>query len=161
MREQNHQLTFEETEQLCRLYLDCRLSVLEEAELQYVLGKLPYESPIIDEVRMLAGIVLRPQVDSKALRSRRRRRIIRLMTGMAASIVLAIGIFFSITWRHDVAGPSVIAYENGQRLNQQKAQAAVEASIAKAEALMADAKAIEQANYAKQTYIMNISNISK
>ncbi|MBP3298567.1 MAG: hypothetical protein J6L73_02665 [Muribaculaceae bacterium] len=161
MREQNHQLTFEETEQLCRLYLDCRLSVLEEAELQYVLGKLPYESPIIDEVRMLAGIVLRPQVDSKALRSRRRHRIMRLMTGMAASIVLAIGIFFSITWRHDVAGPSVIAYENGQRLNQQKAQAAVEASIAKAEALMADAKAIEQANYAKQTYIMNISNISK
>lgn len=161
MREQNHQLTFEETEQLCRLYLDCRLSVLEEAELQYVLGKLPYESPIIDEVRMLAGIVLRPQVDCKALRSRRRRRIIHLTTGMAASIVLAIGIFFSITWRHDVAGPSVIAYENGQRLNQQKAQAAVEASIARAEALMADAKAIEQANYAKQTYIMNISNISK
>lgn len=161
MREQNHQLTFEETEQLCRLYLDCRLSVLEEAELQYVLGKLPYESPIIDEVRMLAGIVLRPQVDRKALRSRRRRRIIHLTIGMAASIVLSIGIFFSITWRHDVAGPSVIAYENGQRLNQQKAQAAVEASIAKAEALMADAKAIEQANYAKQTYIMNISNISK
>ena len=33
MNRQDIQLTLHETEQLCRLYMDCRLSVLEEAEL--------------------------------------------------------------------------------------------------------------------------------
>lgn len=56
MKEHDVKLTLQETEQLCRLYMDCKLTVLEETELQYVLGKMPYSSPCIDEVRMLMGV---------------------------------------------------------------------------------------------------------
>lgn len=47
MKEKEHEttLTMQETEQLCRLYMECRLSVLEETELCYLLQKLPYTSP--------------------------------------------------------------------------------------------------------------------
>lgn len=38
MKEHDVKLTLQETEQLCRLYMDCQLTVLEETELQYVLG---------------------------------------------------------------------------------------------------------------------------
>lgn len=62
MKEHDVKLTLQETEQLCRLYMDCRLTVLEETELQYVLGKMPYSSPCIDEVRMLMGVSI-PQKD--------------------------------------------------------------------------------------------------
>ncbi len=55
MKEHDVTLTLHETEQLCRLYMDCQLTVLEETELQYVLGKMPYSSPCIDEVRTLMG----------------------------------------------------------------------------------------------------------
>lgn len=58
MKEHDVKLTLQETEQLCRLYMDCKLTVLEETELQYVLGKMPYSSPCIDEARMLMGVSL-------------------------------------------------------------------------------------------------------
>lgn len=72
MKEQDIKLTLQETEQLCRLYMDCRLSVLEETELQYVLGKLPYSSPCIDEVRMLMG----HQISQKALKSTKIKKVL-------------------------------------------------------------------------------------
>lgn len=61
MKEHDVKLTLQETEQLCRLYMDCRLTVLEETELQYVLGRIPYSSPCIDEVRMLMGVSMPPK----------------------------------------------------------------------------------------------------
>ena len=48
-------LTLQETERLCRLYMDCRLTVLEETELEYVLGHMPYRSALIDDVRRVMG----------------------------------------------------------------------------------------------------------
>ena len=37
MKQYTRHITVEEAEQLCRLYIDCQLSVLEETELEYVL----------------------------------------------------------------------------------------------------------------------------
>ena len=37
MKQNANHITLEEAEQLCRLYMDCQLSVLEETELEYVL----------------------------------------------------------------------------------------------------------------------------
>ena len=51
MKDNDQILNLQETEELCRLYLECQLSVLEERELQYILGKLDYSSPLIDEAR--------------------------------------------------------------------------------------------------------------
>ena len=56
--EKDKYLNIDETEQLCRLYMECNLTRLEEAELQYVLEFLPYSTPIIEEVRTLMNISL-------------------------------------------------------------------------------------------------------
>ena len=45
-REKDTYLSIGEIEQLCILYMECRLSILEEAELHYVLGRVEYLSLI-------------------------------------------------------------------------------------------------------------------
>lgn len=161
MKEHDIKLTLQETEQLCRLYMDCKLSVLEETELQYVLGKLPYSSPCIDEVRMLMGMSLKQSKIRKSVYSPYRRRILALTIGMAASIVLLIGFFGYVPENRNAPDNYIIAYENGHQLNRHQAEAAVEASIEKAQALMNSARAFQQAEIAKQEYLINLSNRSK
>ena len=56
MKQNARHITIEEAEQLCRLYMDCQLSVLEETELEYVLMQSELDSPLISETRMLMGI---------------------------------------------------------------------------------------------------------
>lgn len=119
MKEHDVKLTLQETEQLCRLYMDCQLTVLEETELQYVLGKMPYSSPCIDEVRMLMETSI--TMDSQKSANRRfgwlNRRV---MFGIAASvtILVAIGIaLFNNSGVNDNSSGIYIAYANGQKVN--------------------------------------------
>jgi hypothetical protein len=161
MKEHDIKLTLQETEQLCRLYMDCKLSVLEETELQYVLGKLPYSSPCIDEVRMLMGLSLKRSIIRKTVSPPYLRRILTLTIGMAASIALLIGFFGYGSKSHNAPDNYIVAYENGHRLSRHQAEAAVEASIEKAQALMNSARAFQQAEIAKQEYLINLSNRSK
>ncbi len=46
-------LSINEVETLCQLYNDCRLSVQEEAELEYILFSTRLNSELIDETRLL------------------------------------------------------------------------------------------------------------
>ncbi len=94
--EKDKYLSLEETEQLCRLYMECRLSLLEETELQYVLGQLPYNSPIIEEARTIMNISLSCELDRKKspVIKPKKNNILRKMLLIAASvaILLTIGI---------------------------------------------------------------------
>ena len=56
MKQNVKHITKEEAEQLCRLYMDCQLSVLEETELEYVLMQSELDSPLLRETRALMGI---------------------------------------------------------------------------------------------------------
>ena len=56
MKQDTRHITIEEAEQLCRLYMDCQLSVLEETELEYVLMRSELDSPLLQETRALMGI---------------------------------------------------------------------------------------------------------
>ena len=56
MKQYTRHITVEEAEQLCRLYIDCQLSVLEETELEYVLMQSGLDSPLISETRTMMGI---------------------------------------------------------------------------------------------------------
>lgn len=90
-------LSREETEELCKLYMDCRLSLLEEAELHYVLDFLPYSSPIIDEARTLMNISLSCKMGEKedVLNDKvkeNRRSLKRKILIVAASVVLLLTI---------------------------------------------------------------------
>ncbi|MBD5246205.1 MAG: hypothetical protein HDS55_05560 [Barnesiella sp.] len=50
-------LTHEELETLAQAYLDCRLTRLEEKELELVLYSSDISSPVIDEARRTMGII--------------------------------------------------------------------------------------------------------
>ncbi|MBR6980597.1 MAG: hypothetical protein IKH88_12300 [Prevotella sp.] len=56
MKQNAKHITMEEAEQLCRLYMDCQLSVLEETELEYVLMQSELDSSLLSETRALMGI---------------------------------------------------------------------------------------------------------
>lgn len=56
MSKDNINMTLDELEVLSQAYLDCRLSKLQEKELQLVLESTDISSPVIDEVRETMGI---------------------------------------------------------------------------------------------------------
>ena len=56
MKQSTNHLTAQETERLCREYIDCQLSMLEEAELEYVLRMTDFESPSSNDVKTIMGI---------------------------------------------------------------------------------------------------------
>lgn len=135
MKDQELKLTFQETEQLCSLYMDCSLSVVEEIELRYVLSQIDYHSPLIDEVRQVMKIDTyisdNPLINpgrSGNFKFRKWKDYI----GIAASIAIIIGIVF-FNWEsfsNDSVEnkPIYIAYVNGLRLSENEARLKIEAS---------------------------------
>ena len=66
MKNKDNKLTIEEIETLCNLYIECKLSVLEETELYYVLIKTDKDSALINETKAIMGIE-RKIADSKPI----------------------------------------------------------------------------------------------
>ncbi|MDE6556339.1 MAG: hypothetical protein K2K55_05185 [Duncaniella sp.] len=150
MKEQDIHLTLQETEQLCRLYMESRLSVIEETELHYVLGKLPYSSPCIDEVRRIMALPLSREAILPRKKQSRFLRI-RPIVGIAASVAIAFVIWFSFlrggTACESHPGDSrsfVMAYSHGKLLKDTDARIATDLAMAKADSLMASAFMNEQ-----------------
>ena len=94
--EKEKYLSFEETEELCRLYMECHLSRLEEEELNYVLGFLPYSSPTIDEVRALMSVSLSCSMEETAHKSKERLRNRNNMAKRILTIAASIALLLSI-----------------------------------------------------------------
>lgn len=178
MKDNSQILSLQETEELCRLYLECRLSLLEERELQYVLSKMSYSSPVIDETResMAAeGLLLTLNTDShRNRRSGTVRRWLRWSAGIAASVTVLFAVSLFITGRGETGAEGkesiatlgtglskgepgiVIAYEGGRRLSSADSEKSVEKAIEKAERLMAMAEAKEREEISKQNHIMHL-----
>lgn len=158
MKEHNVKLTLQETEQLCRLYMDCKLTVLEETELQYVLGKLTYSSPCIDEARMLMGLT----IPSKATNTHRKsfhffRNRAALSIAASLAILFVVGIAL-IKKQHSTSDSSlsnvyITAYSLGERLAGNEAVAATNIAMAKADSLM------NYASLAEREFMMKANNI--
>lgn len=175
MKNNNDILSLHETEQLCRAYLDCRLSVLEETELRYVLNKLPYSSPLIDETRdaMRAEGIL---FTEKRSHKRPSFQWVRLTVGIAASLALLVTIsmttgiwenrntvteYTTINESNLSSDVQIIAFKDGKKLSGSDAEKAVNESLQRAEALIAMAKAIEEENKLQQENIINITSGKK
>ncbi len=124
MNDQDVKLTLQEAEQLCRLYMDCKLTVLEETELQYVLGKLPYSSPCIDETRMLMGVSI-PVGTIKPSSKRQDWLNRKFAIGVAASVAIlftvGIALFNSQTANEQDSSELYIAYVNGEEVAKEQA----------------------------------------
>lgn len=159
MKEHNVILTLQEIEQLCRLYIDCRLTVLEETELQYVLGKIPYSSPCIDEARLLMGIAI-PMSVKESSKKRFTWFNRKNAVGIAASIsiLLACGLtLFNAPVGNDNDSSGIyIAYANGQKVSAELSVQQVKSDMEQADEFLkhiAKMKAEEQEqieNFIKQ-----------
>lgn len=91
--------TLQEIEQLCRAYMDCRLTRLQEKELELILLYCDLTSPIIAEVRVLMGLsTLMAVVKPKAIKSAK-LRVLKYISFAAciASVIVCVWIFFNNT----------------------------------------------------------------
>lgn len=134
--------TQKELEVLARAYLDCRLSKLQEKELELLLASSDVSSPIIDEARdtMMATTMLEAAAPARpASRQAPVRRPWRWAA--AAAVVLAAGVGLGL-WRH-AAGQAVgldsapcIVYVDGERLDPEAAAASAMATQSMCMAMM-------------------------
>lgn len=146
MKEHDIKLTLQETEQLCRLYMDCKLTVLEEVELQYVLGKLPYTSRCIDEVRMLMGVSI-PMHTRKSAKKRYVRFNRKVALGFAASVAIlfaaGVALFNNQAVNDNYPSEIYIAYANGQELGPELSVAQVKSDMKQADEFMSHIAKLE------------------
>lgn len=164
MKDSNPILTLHETEELCRSYLQCQLSLLEEKELQYVLERLPYDSTIIRQAKesMIAeGLISR----NNRVRRKPKTRWLGWSIGIAASLAILFSVFNHDgesgkygTANHYLGSGTVIAYVNGKQLGPEASEKSVRNAIEQAERLMAMANAKEREEERKQQNIMNITS---
>ena len=134
MKNKEYILTLQETEQLCSLYMDCNLSVLEETELRYFLSNVDYHSPLIDEVRQIMNIdtyiPVKPFVKADSNKNIQfRKRSVYMSIAASIAIVIGIGVSFWQSLSHDsVESQSYyIAYVDGHRLSDEAARSQIEA----------------------------------
>ena len=152
MNKQDINLTLQDTEQLCRLYMECKLSVLEEKELQYVLTKLPYSTPCMNETRVLMGVALPPANKIPAC-----RRFTLWKAAASVAVISAIGLtLFNIQYGHGTDSPAVcIAYTNGNILSEEQAILQIEADMKEAEIFLHQ---VAELNAQEQSKIDNLIN---
>ncbi|MDE7153307.1 MAG: hypothetical protein K2O00_02530 [Muribaculaceae bacterium] len=133
MKEQDIKLSLHETEQLCRLYMDCRLSVLEETELRYFLTKVDYHSPLIDDVRQIMKIDVHAAETLNKVAPKRKpwfgRWTTYLSTAATVALLLSIGLFWWQSRDSDESQSYYIAYVDGERLNEDAAKKQIEAEL--------------------------------
>lgn len=160
MRNDELTLTIDELDELCRLYMDCELSVLEEKELEYVLSQTTLSSPSIEEVRSLAGI--------QAIKSAPSKPVIKkkfsnwwLTTGIAASVAILLGIGVTVLKTDNSissGSESCIAYVNGQEIRGDAAIALIDSETRKAEEFISRMSELEKEEQNKIERFMNHQN---
>lgn len=157
MKEQQTSLTLQDAEQLCRLYMECRLSVLEETELRYVLQKLPYCSPSIDDARLLMGITIAAPSEVKAAPRRRTRRLL-----WAAAAAACVAVLFSAKafFTPAPAEHRCVAYIHGRMYTGERAEAELQKNLAATEAFIQRLEAVTAEQNQRIEYILNHKNPS-
>lgn len=140
MKETEQILTIKETEQLCRLYMECKLSLLEESELLYILTTLPYSTPLIDEVKVIMGVQIKDIKPISKISTKKKWWNKSGLYQIAASIsIFVLSIAFVSNYDTTIKDDSnfSIAYANGIRVSQDEAEILNEADMKKADAFMA------------------------
>lgn len=99
MREQDKELSVEELETLCNLYIECKLSVLEETELYYVLLKTDKGSVLIDETKTIMGMERKFSEPLRQLSVRKRPFYRRLSFQWVAAGILGILLLISVFFK--------------------------------------------------------------
>ena len=111
MKQDTRHITIDEAEQLCRLYMDCQLSVLEETELEYVLMQSELDSPLLRETRALMGLSR-----SVNLQTKKKRLFVAWGWRAAACVAILIGCV-ALLRNHITTETDAIANKEGVELS--------------------------------------------
>lgn len=122
-------LTIQELEQLSQAYMDCRLSILQERDLELVLLSSDVSSPLIDEARGLMG--LENSMAILSVNGIKHKKCVRMRffkyVGIAAAI--AIATIFSLVYLRPTTttknSPEIYVYVDGEVLSGEMAQTIV------------------------------------
>lgn len=159
MKTDDLNLTVEELDELCRLYMDCQLSVLEEKELEYILSRTTLISESISEVKSLTNIQLMPR-PHKTIR-KTRFRAWKYISSIAASVAVILSVaLYSTSSRNtslsDVdSNVYIAAYSHGKRLSGNEAVEATNLAMTKADSLMNFAASTEREYMLRANEIIN------
>lgn len=125
MNPDRHTFTREELEILSRTYLDCRLTRLQEKELELVLLSCDISSPVIDEAR--ETMAAQAALQSPAPRRKAKRfPAVRWMQWGAAAACFALVATFAVRMNHGAlpeadSSVAIVVYVDGQRLSGEQA----------------------------------------
>lgn len=127
MKQNAKHITIEEAEQLCRLYMDCQLSVLEETELEYVLMQSELDSPLLHETRALMGI-------SRSVNLQAKKKSLFVSWGWRAAACVAVLIgCVALLRNHVTTETDAIANKKGTELSVEKTKDIAKIEVAKKE----------------------------
>ncbi|MDE6792700.1 MAG: hypothetical protein K2J48_06430 [Muribaculaceae bacterium] len=150
MKAQEDKLTLQETEELCRLYMDCKLSVFEETELGYFLTQVDYHTPLIDEVRRLMAVdaYISDKVFTKTDNPGKGLfKKWRFPLSAAASIAVIFSICLMFLQNYSTLANSdqsyYVAYVEGKRLSGESARLKVEAEKKSVDDFIKEMSALE------------------
>lgn len=159
MKTDEMNLTTAELDELCRLYMDCKLSVMEEKELEYVLSQTSQTSPSIEDVRSLLGIQLK-LTQSKPI-GKKKFWNWWYAAGIAASAAILFGIGVAVLSPNNspsTAHVDCIAYVNGNEIHGDAAMAHIESETQKAEMFISKMAELEEEEQNKIEKFMNHQN---
>lgn len=119
MNQDHDMLTLEELEALAQAYIDCRLTRLEEKELELVLMSSGFSTPLIDEARETMGLTTAVAQVPRPKEVKARPRLLWLRISVAAAC-LALAVVTGYRLGRSGVGEEtaeVIVYVDGQRLS--------------------------------------------
>lgn len=162
MKHHDEQFTIEEVESLCLLFQDCKLSVLEETELEYVLMHINYNSPLIEETKVLMALSRSVNI-VEAKKSHKPIWTWVMRTAACFAILLgALFIYRYSTQINFITGSNdCIVYVAGERANDKVALEIAEADVAKMQRFMQTVNEQKASEQAKVEQFMNHINQKK
>ena len=155
MKQTTEGFTIEEAERLCQLYMDCKLSVLEETELEYVLSQTELDSPMIQDTRKLMGIS-RTVRFSNTVKRPSSHRLLKWALRTAACAAILLGCVTIL--RNSLAADDAecIAYVEGHQVSTEQARNIAEADVARMEQFMHTVATQRTAEEAKVKQFINM-----
>ncbi|MGN0209561.1 MAG: hypothetical protein ACI391_00405 [Muribaculaceae bacterium] len=118
------EFTLKELEQMAQAYLNCKLSLQSEKELELVLTTTELSSPILNEARMEMGItsVINDVNEQREIKRRRYKRTLLRLSGVAACMAALITVA-SILFTPSAPNEYYYVSINGQELTGEAAKA--------------------------------------
>ena len=163
MNESELNLTIEELDALCIFYLDCKLTPLEEVELEIILQNTNLKSPLIFDVKRIMGFeeFIYLKSNNKTKSNFRKNKWIKLIPGIAASMLIMVMVSLYIISSYNTSlYPGTIycqVYANGKQVDQEEALQIASRNLEKMEAFEKKIKMIESREKDK---IKNFNNLT-